>query len=94
VKLPMTIEITEHTGSEMFVVGAFAPDITLMARLHRGAQVAVGESITFALDPADLHLFDATSGETIFEPTRAPDRASPAKVPSMPNPVETQSRER
>ena len=105
VKLPMTIDITEHTGSEMFVVGAFAPDITLMARLHRGAQVAVGESISFALDPADLHLFNATSGETIFErtptPTPAepaagasPDRPSPAKVSSMSNTVETQSRER
>jgi multiple sugar transport system ATP-binding protein len=72
VKLPMTVDIIEHTGSEMFVVGVLADKLRLMARFHRSADVAVGDPISIAFDPADLHLFDAESGETIFKRAAAP----------------------
>jgi multiple sugar transport system ATP-binding protein len=65
-KLPVTVDIIEHTGSEMFVSGTFGADVRLMGRLHRSAAVAAGDAIELALDPADLHLFNAASGETIL----------------------------
>jgi multiple sugar transport system ATP-binding protein len=71
VKVPVTVDIAEHTGSEIFVVAAFAQDVTLMARLHRSAEIAPGDRISFCLDPADLHVFDADSGETVLRRTGA-----------------------
>jgi multiple sugar transport system ATP-binding protein len=93
VKIPLTVDITEHTGSEMFVVGVIGSDVRLMGRLHRSAEIAIGDPITFALDPADLHVFDSASGETILERAEAPDdraavrdshpkSADPAVMPS------------
>jgi multiple sugar transport system ATP-binding protein len=66
VKLTATVELIEHTGSEMFVIGVVRRDLKVMARLHRSAHVDVGQSISLALDPGDLHVFDAGSGSTIF----------------------------
>jgi multiple sugar transport system ATP-binding protein len=98
VKIPVTVDIVEHTGSEMFVQGIFENDVRLMGRLHRSTGVAIGDTIDFAFDPADLHLFDAESGETLRR--RAPvaedgargrfadedrEEATPAVVPSIPN---------
>jgi multiple sugar transport system ATP-binding protein len=71
VKVPVTVDIAEHTGSEIFVLAAFAQDVTLMARLHRSAEIAPGERISFCLDPTDLHVFDADSGETVLRRTGA-----------------------
>jgi multiple sugar transport system ATP-binding protein len=61
-KVHVTLDFVEHTGSELFVVGRSAATTNLMARLHRGAGVSVGDKITLALDPNDLHVFDAESG--------------------------------
>jgi multiple sugar transport system ATP-binding protein len=98
VKLRGTVDIIEHTGSEMFVQGIFGRDVRLMGRLHRSTGVAIGDTIEFAFDPADLHLFDAESGETLLlrspitqngaeAEVRHADRKepSPAVVPSIPN---------
>jgi multiple sugar transport system ATP-binding protein len=74
-KLAVTVDIVEHTGSEMFVVGVSAQKERVMGRVHRSADIAVGDAISFAFDPADLHLFDASTGETILQraPTTAPE---------------------
>jgi multiple sugar transport system ATP-binding protein len=80
VKIPATAELVEHTGSEMFVVGTCGRDISLMGRFHRSSGTAPGDRIAFALDPADLHLFSATSGETVLESSQtvASEPAAPA----------------
>jgi multiple sugar transport system ATP-binding protein len=80
VKLPVTVEITEHTGSEMFVSGTHK-DVRLMGRLHRSSGVAVGDQLELAFDPADLHLFNAVSGETVLE--RAPATKTKVAAPSL-----------
>jgi multiple sugar transport system ATP-binding protein len=66
-KIPVALEFVEHTGSELFVVGKSAAWTSLMARLHRGANVTVGDRITLALDPNDLHVFDTDTGLNVAE---------------------------
>lgn len=83
VKLAADIDLIEHTGSEMFVVGKCAEDVALTGRLHRSAGVTAGDGITFALDPADLHVFDAASGDTILQRPQS-DRGAPAAQKQTP----------
>jgi multiple sugar transport system ATP-binding protein len=98
VGIRVTVDIVEHTGTEIFVQGAFGEGLRLTGRLHQSTSVAVGDAIQFAFDPADLHLFDAESGETVLQHApvaedRAGDdvakedwkEAAPAVVPSIPN---------
>jgi multiple sugar transport system ATP-binding protein len=97
-KLPVTVDIVEHTGSEMFVQGIFGQDVRLMGRLQRSTEVAIGDTIELAFDPSDLHLFNAESGETLLQ--RSPSTEDGAEdeglhrergerrtavVPSLPN---------
>jgi ABC-type sugar transport system ATPase subunit len=65
IRIPVTVDLLEHTGSELFVVGGAARDNTLMARFHRSTPVTVGDQVVFTLDPADLHVF-GSEGVTIF----------------------------
>jgi multiple sugar transport system ATP-binding protein len=66
VSIPATVDILEHTGSELFVVGGIGREKGLMARFHRTTAVAVGDRVTFTLDPNDLHVFHSETGESIF----------------------------
>ena len=83
-KLPVTIELLEHTGSEMFVVGVGANNVRVTGRVHRSAELSVGGRVSFAFDPSDLHLFDAESDETILKRSPAAGRK---KRPSKRAPV-------
>jgi multiple sugar transport system ATP-binding protein len=67
VRIPVKIEVIEHTGSEMFVEGVTDQGQRLMSRIHRSAPVGVGDRSEFALDPRDLHLFDESSGEALID---------------------------
>ena len=67
VRVPVTVEVVEHTGSEMFVEAATRAGQTLKARLHRSAPVAVGDATEFAFDPQDAHLFGEPSGEALID---------------------------
>jgi multiple sugar transport system ATP-binding protein len=69
-------DAVEHTGTEIFAEVATPEGVRLMSRLHRSAKVAVGDRVELALDPRDLHLFSAQTGESILD--RAADRASDA----------------
>jgi multiple sugar transport system ATP-binding protein len=62
---PISVEVVEHTGAEMFVTGVGAQEQRVMGCVHRSAAVEVGATAEFALDPADLHIFDSASGERI-----------------------------
>lgn len=66
VRLPVKVDIIEHTGAELFVVGVHASGKTLTGKMHRSVAINVGDPIQFAFDPADLHVFDAGSGESIL----------------------------
>jgi multiple sugar transport system ATP-binding protein len=83
VRVPVTIEVLEHTGSEMFVEGTTPAGQRLKARFHRSVPVVVGEATEFALDPQDAHLFGEPSGEALIDhakiapATRTPDTEEP-----------------
>jgi multiple sugar transport system ATP-binding protein len=61
------VDAVEHTGTEIFAEIITAQDVRLMSRLHRSARLAVGERIELVLDPRDLHLFSAQTGECILD---------------------------
>jgi multiple sugar transport system ATP-binding protein len=67
VHVPVTVEVVEHTGAEMFAEGTHREGIRLMARLHRSAPVAAGDKVEFAFDPSDLHIFDTSTGKSLLE---------------------------
>ncbi|MFT4011866.1 MAG: sn-glycerol-3-phosphate ABC transporter ATP-binding protein UgpC [Paracoccus sp. (in: a-proteobacteria)] len=59
--IPLTIEVTEPTGAETYVVGKIAGQpVTCVFRERVAAQP--GEVVHVAIDPAAVHLFDAESG--------------------------------
>jgi multiple sugar transport system ATP-binding protein len=68
VSIPATVDIIEHTGSELFVIGGIGREKGLMARFHRSTAVAVGDRVTLTLDPDDLHIFNSQTGESLFAP--------------------------
>ena len=63
------VDAIEHTGAEMFVGGAWGTDGHLMARLHRSSPIDLGDRVEFVLDPADLHIFEASSGVSLLTPS-------------------------
>jgi multiple sugar transport system ATP-binding protein len=71
--IPVTVDLIEHTGSEVFVVGGVGQEKGVMGRFHRSTSVSVGDRISFALDPADLHVFESDSGTAVFT---APNKES------------------
>lgn len=59
--IPLTIEVTEPTGAETYVVGRIGGQpVTCVFRDRVAAKP--GEQIMVAIDPAAVHLFDADSG--------------------------------
>jgi ABC-type sugar transport system ATPase subunit len=59
--IPLTIEVTEPTGAETYVVGTLGGQaVTCVFRDRVAARP--GEVIHVAIDPAAVHLFDAESG--------------------------------
>lgn len=76
IKVPLSVEVIEHTGPEMFADGSSEQGTRLVARLHRAAPISVGDRIELALDPTDLHMFDAKTGQTVMdgEELRVPER--------------------
>lgn len=76
VRIPVTVDLMEHNGSEVFVLGDAGQDNRLMARFHRSAQVSDGDSVSFAFDPGDLHVFAAESGDSIFTADQSTPKSS------------------
>jgi multiple sugar transport system ATP-binding protein len=74
-------DVVEHTGTEIFAEVLTAQGERLMTRLHRSAPIAVGERIEVALDPGDLHVFSAETGQRVL------DRASGRAVAAAGAPV-------
>lgn len=60
-------DVVEHTGTEIFVEVVTPQDMRLMSRLHRSAEVAVGDQVELAFDPRDLHAFSAETGESLLD---------------------------
>jgi multiple sugar transport system ATP-binding protein len=60
-------DVVEHTGTEIFVEILTEDDVRLMSRMHRSARVDVGDRIEVALDPRDLHLFSAETGDALLD---------------------------
>jgi multiple sugar transport system ATP-binding protein len=67
VHVPVVVDLIENTGAELFVTSSGTATSRLVARLHRSASVAVGDKITLAFDPADLHLFAHDTGRRLLE---------------------------
>ncbi len=59
-------DVVEHTGTELFVEVVTTDEVRLMSRMHRSARVDVGQRIELALDPRDLHVFSAETGEALL----------------------------
>ena len=60
-------DVVEHTGTEIFTEVVTAEDVRLMARMHRSAQVNIGQRIEMALDPRDFHVFSAETGAALLD---------------------------
>ena len=62
--IPLTVEVTEPTGSETYVAGQMggAP-VTCVFRERVAAKP--GEVIQISIDPGAVHLFDAASGQRL-----------------------------
>jgi len=60
-------DVVEHTGTEIFAEIVTAEDVRLMARMHRSAQVDIGQRIEVVLDPGDFHVFSAETGEALLD---------------------------
>ncbi|WP_299360681.1 sn-glycerol-3-phosphate ABC transporter ATP-binding protein UgpC [uncultured Paracoccus sp.] len=59
--VPLTVEVTEPTGAETYVVGQLGgAEVTGVFRTRVTAKP--GEQIGIRIDPAGIHLFDAASG--------------------------------
>jgi multiple sugar transport system ATP-binding protein len=86
VKVPIKVDVIEHTGSEMFVEGQFEGGLRLMGRLDRSAAVTVGDMAELALDPADLHVFAESSGMSLVRSVAA-GAPRPARRTSALQPV-------
>jgi multiple sugar transport system ATP-binding protein len=54
------VAVVESTGSSTFITAATTPELTIV-ETGRGTARA-GETIGVTVDPAQLHLFDETSG--------------------------------
>jgi ABC-type sugar transport system ATPase subunit len=61
--LPATVELVEPLGAETLVHARMQDGTVLLVKLQ-GA-VAVADRIEVSLDPAAVHLFDATTGSRI-----------------------------
>lgn len=83
-QLKVTVELTENAGSEIFVEVTAASGTRIMARIHRSTRVSPGDHIILALDPADLHLFAADTGDTLLV-----GRVSPEQSAKMPHAMKT-----
>jgi multiple sugar transport system ATP-binding protein len=67
------VDVVEHLGNEqlIYVQSAAAHAVegtevkSLTARVEPGVSVRPGDSVTIALDPARVHLFDAESGKRL-----------------------------
>ncbi len=57
-------EVVEPLGSDVYVHGRHG-DEPVVARLPGSARVSPGERLALAVDPADVHRFDAESGERL-----------------------------
>lgn len=79
--IPVHVDLVEHTGAEMFVVGVHASGQSLMGKLPRSAAVSVGDRISFMVDPSEAHAFDIETGESLFAPA-APSSSRPARLPA------------
>ena len=84
-QLKVTVDLMENAGSEIFVEVTAASGTRIMARIHRSTRVSPGDHIILALDPADLHLFAADTGDTLLA-----GRVSPEQPVEMPQAMKTQ----
>lgn len=61
-----TVEVVEPKGSETLVFVRTGDDRLLCVAAGKRAQYKPGESVTVAFDPAEIHLFDTSSGSAII----------------------------
>ncbi|MGI4799548.1 MAG: ABC transporter ATP-binding protein [Janthinobacterium lividum] len=61
--IPLTVELVEPLGSETLVHGRMADGTPLLAKLNGAAPV--GDAVSVALDPAELHVFDRQTGRRL-----------------------------
>jgi multiple sugar transport system ATP-binding protein len=62
IAVDVVAEVVEPLGSDVYVHGRHGSD-PVVARLPGSAQVAPGQRLELAVSRADLHVFDAASGE-------------------------------
>jgi sn-glycerol 3-phosphate transport system ATP-binding protein len=63
--IPATVLHAEYLGADTVAACTVGDGIRLLARLPGRAVVADGATVHFAADPADLHLFDAATGQRL-----------------------------
>ena len=67
VTFPVEVNLVESLGSDKYAYFS-APGISgtdFVARLSAESPAGIGRPLELALDPANLHLFDATSGTNL-----------------------------
>ena len=69
----VSVDLMENAGSEIFVETTGASDTRIMARVHRSTRLSPGDQISLALDPADLHLFAADTGDALLAARPRPE---------------------
>jgi len=63
---PIRVELAEMLGADTIVHGRLGEGgPTLLARLPGSVRIAMGDRLTLAADPAQVHLFDADTGRRI-----------------------------
>ncbi|MEO3388382.1 sn-glycerol-3-phosphate ABC transporter ATP-binding protein UgpC [Mesorhizobium sp. CAU 1741] len=80
-----TYEFAEELGAARLVHGLFGGH-TLIAHMAGSRSFAVGEALSFVVDPSDVHLFDADSGRRLSETVDGvvtPAIEAPAKAAAL-----------
>ncbi|WP_240602811.1 ABC transporter ATP-binding protein [Paracoccus endophyticus] len=62
--IPLTVEVTEPTGSETYVVGRMG-GTAITGVFRERITVSPGGTLPIGIDPAAVHLFDAASGQRL-----------------------------
>ena len=58
------VSVNQWLGDQTHIAASFAGD-TIVSVAHDRVEISPGEQIHFAIEAADLHVFDRQSGETL-----------------------------
>jgi len=82
VNIIVVVDYVEMTGAESFaLVRPVGGAEIVNVRIPRSAHARQGDTITIALDPRDVHLFDAATGERIVEWHGPSNKSVPVVAP-------------